>query len=278
MGASPVQEVMSKSASRRAIQGAFVRAFTLLELLVVIAVIAALAALLLPMLEIAKAHSQSTACENRLRQIGMALTMYVSDSHRYPPMWGEETGVFQTWADKLYPYEQLNWTNTAWHCPTYIANKGIVRVVVGNHPGVGVDLITSVKTSYSYNSSGIAQVPGIHPDAFRLGLGWYPASGPVEAEVLVPSQMFAVADARTVREEPDNAVWGDIAMTAYYWTYRELPPTHAGGYNTLFCDGHVLLFQRKDLLYPPRTAHNWNRDNQPHPEVWAPRNRWVVQW
>ena len=31
------------------------------------------------------------------------------------------------------------------------------------------------------------------------------------------------------------------------------------------------------LPYPPRTAHNWNRDNQPHPEVWKPRNQWEVQ-
>jgi hypothetical protein len=30
--------------------------------------------------------------------------------------------------------------------------------------------------------------------------------------------------------------------------------------------------KRSDYLFPPRTARNWNRDNQPHEEVWAPRN------
>jgi hypothetical protein len=45
----------------------------------------------------------------------------------------------------------------------------------------------------------------------------------------------------------------------------------------LFGDGHVLLVNRSDYLFPPRTAHDWNRDNQPHPEAWAPRQMWAVQ-
>jgi prepilin-type N-terminal cleavage/methylation domain-containing protein/prepilin-type processing-associated H-X9-DG protein len=49
------------------------------------------------------------------------------------------------------------------------------------------------------------------------------------------------------------------------------------GYNMLFGDGHVLPVNRSDYLFPPRTAHNWNRDNQPHPEAWAPRQMWAVQ-
>jgi hypothetical protein len=45
----------------------------------------------------------------------------------------------------------------------------------------------------------------------------------------------------------------------------------------LFCDGHVLLVKQKDYFFPRRTAHNWNRDNQPHPEAWAPTDEWAVQ-
>ncbi len=64
---------------RRAFSG-----FTLVELLVVIAIIGILAALLPPALSRAKAQAHSIVCKNHLRQIGIALNMYVSESRRYP--------------------------------------------------------------------------------------------------------------------------------------------------------------------------------------------------
>jgi len=57
----------------------------------------------------------------------------------------------------------------------------------------------------------------------------------------------------------------------------ETAPPHSQGYNILFGDEHVSLVKRSDYLYPPRTAHNWNRDNQPHAELWAPKNQWAEQ-
>ena len=49
-----------------------------------IAVIAILAALLLPTLAKAKANAQSAACKSNLRQLGLALSMYVDDYDKYP--------------------------------------------------------------------------------------------------------------------------------------------------------------------------------------------------
>jgi prepilin-type N-terminal cleavage/methylation domain-containing protein len=58
--------------------------FTLIELLVVIAIIAILAALLLPALSSAKSAAQSAQCKSNLKQLGLALNMYVNDFHCYP--------------------------------------------------------------------------------------------------------------------------------------------------------------------------------------------------
>ncbi len=61
-------------------------AFTLMELLVVLAVIALLAGLLLPALGRAQEAGRSTACLGNLRQLGIALQLYVQDSGNRLPI------------------------------------------------------------------------------------------------------------------------------------------------------------------------------------------------
>jgi len=59
--------------------------FTLIELLVVIAVIALLASLVLPALGRAKQKAIQTSCLSNLKQVGVALQMYIDDNENVLP-------------------------------------------------------------------------------------------------------------------------------------------------------------------------------------------------
>jgi len=59
--------------------------FTLIELLVVIAIIAILAAMLLPVLSRVRESGRGAACLSNLRQVGIALQVYVGENHNRLP-------------------------------------------------------------------------------------------------------------------------------------------------------------------------------------------------
>jgi type II secretory pathway pseudopilin PulG len=77
----------------------------LVELLVVIAIIAILASLLLPAMSRAKDAAKSAKCKSNLRQIGIALNMYVQDFSTYPSG-GALRGFEALWQKVLREYSR----------------------------------------------------------------------------------------------------------------------------------------------------------------------------
>jgi len=249
-----------------------------MEVLVVIAIIGALASLLLPVLSRAKAAAQATTCKNHLRQMGLALRMYVDENnHKYPlyasspgPAYGDATNVWWGgsvyWSSKLYPYYPVNWTNAGYFCPGY---KGMTRGPAGVNLG-------SRLGSYSYNAIG-SVVNYARTDA-RFGLGATVSRDTVvsENQVKFPSEMFAIGESRYANAKANpfpGRAGGLDRLECGLGLFGSAfdPRRHGQKYNQLFCDGHVTAMNPMVLFNPTNTASMWNYDHEPHPETWRSR-------
>src|SRR4051812_6117030 len=95
------------------------RAFTLVELLVVIGIIAVLIAILLPALNAARRQAAQVQCASNMRQISLAMLMYIdANKGKHPPTAvdtdGAAAGVYPKgwwWANELVKQKYINAPN-----------------------------------------------------------------------------------------------------------------------------------------------------------------------
>jgi prepilin-type processing-associated H-X9-DG protein len=218
----------------------------------------------------ARILARSIGCESNLRQISLALSLYVNDFEVHPLYADASTqaGAHQIriWDKTLLPYCGRN--SKLFQCPAWkpadIWNGG---PPTGPTPEYSVN---GFNFCYGYNAFGT------RPPPLEAGLGLgginYPNTCPVPAAtVREPSDMIAIGDYRGLMTYQANGLLNP-------WSYVDnqsneyLRSRHPQGAKVTFCDAHVESLGRKKR-WPLKEAdveysRRWNNDNQPHRETW----------
>lgn len=85
------------------------KGFTLIELLVALTIVGLLAAILLPVFALVRERGRRTTCQSNMRQLALAMRMYVSDNDSQYPLnlyMTKERDVRSAfyWEEAIFPY------------------------------------------------------------------------------------------------------------------------------------------------------------------------------
>ncbi len=216
--------------------------FTLIELLVVIAIIAILAGMLLPALSKAKKKATQASCASGLRQVGMALSLYLGDySDQLPggqPVNPATVGQFGLWSGQTAMYQNGNYGELSYYICRYLGYPGPTgtaqKAKVFECPGytrLNNQTVPGAGTSVNYQTVGAFNGS---PNIFGYPNGQTGQSNPLR--ITQVEQYGALSEVWTLIDSDQVAV-NNPANT---WM-SQLPtfPVHGSVRNASHFDGHV---------------------------------------
>jgi len=246
--------------------------FTLIELLVVIAIIAILAAILFPVFAQAREQARKITCLSHMKQLGMALTMYVQDyDERFPLLgcwWcGASSDPLFSIHAKIQPYLK---NIGVYDCPSadmndVIADGQIGRIRsplerwlggkgrpcpiewVGHWIDIGFNYWLFNFWDFSYIKRGQGGIP--------------PIGGVTLSSMPTPAETIVAGDAVMVNACAYQIIWANVCAAGCNIAARtDANARHMGGSNLVFADGHGKWFPWRLL------AENCGKMFDPHRE------------
>lgn len=257
MKAGPVDDHRYRSAPR---------GFTLVELLVVVAIVGALVGLLLPAIQAAREAARRTACENHLRQLGLALVNYADLDESFPA--GCEgcgsfpPGRLTAWNTRLLPYlerqalaDAYDFTLPAWSPPNRARAILIPEFLCPSEPSArrletnNKNWLDCAFTDYGgiFGLEGAAAGGAAGIDEANLGVFVYDT--PVRLREITDGLSHTIAVAESLERRVSSTVWTNgnnvfahgIATPVNQGsaTGGDVGSPHPGGALAVRCDGGI---------------------------------------
>lgn len=257
-------------------------AFTLIELLIVIAIIAILAAILFPVFAQAREKARQTTCLSNMKQVGLAVLMYVQDYEESFPCHefnNAATGYYHLWssASVLLPYQKnkdiFKCNSDSLTVPTAAA----VGIYDGRVPGTLSYMVNGFTPGNSGPLFGMENPKGLFVRSPEYGPS--NTTGVArQAEIRYPSEVIMLAEGlkeyygdiykctEWINNENDYCNIG--TGIEYMWQINSLVLAvpgvdgyrawrkHTGTSNVLYADGHAKVIRPGDMRDPRRWAIN----------------------